>query len=127
MRVREDLRTRLGWGLVYEIVTLDDADKPAALIGYARQRGFHLSDEVVRYLLAHGRRDMTTLLATLVALDRRSLSAKRPITVPLLRALGCSAKSASMIPAETRRAPNRVRRPFVAVVTSLSTVPTRER
>lgn len=86
MRVREDLRTRLGWGLVYEIVTLDDADKPAALIGYARQRGFHLSDEVVRYLLAHGRRDMTTLLATLVALDRHSLSAKRPITVPLLRA-----------------------------------------
>ena len=29
---------------------------------------------------------MTTLLATLEALDRKSLAAKRPITLPLLRA-----------------------------------------
>ena len=84
--LREDLRTRLGWGLVFELHPLADADKPAALLAYARQRGFALSDDVVRYLLAHGRRDMTTLLATLAALDRHSLSAKRPITVPMLRA-----------------------------------------
>ena len=40
---------------------------------------------MIAYLLAHGRRDMTTLIATLAALDRYSLAAKRPITVPLLR------------------------------------------
>ena len=85
MSLREDLRTRLGWGLVYEIAPLADADKPAALAGYARQRGFDLSDEVVRYLLAHGRRDMTTLLSTLAALDRHSLATKRPVTVPMVR------------------------------------------
>jgi len=83
--VREDVRTRLGWGLVYEVVPLTDAEKPAALADYARRRGFALSDEVIRYLLAHGRRDMTTLCATLAALDRHSLSTKRAITVPLLR------------------------------------------
>lgn len=86
MSVREDLRTRLGWGLVYEIVPLADDDKPAALVAYARQRGFSLAPDVVRYLLVHGRRDMTTLLATLAALDRHSLAIKRPITVPMLRA-----------------------------------------
>ena len=85
MALREDLRTRLGWGLVYEIVPLADADKPAALVAYAHQRGFSLSAEVVRYLLVHGRRDMTTLLATLAALDRHSLSTMRPVTVPMLR------------------------------------------
>jgi len=83
--LREDLRTRLGWGLVYELVPLADADKPAALAAYARQRGFTLADEVIRYLLAHSRRDMTALLAALAALDRHSLATKRPITVPMLR------------------------------------------
>jgi DnaA family protein len=83
--VREDLRTRLGWGLVYEIVPLADDDKPAALVGYARRRGFAVPDDVIRYLLAHGRRDMSALLGALAALDRHSLSSRRPITVPMLR------------------------------------------
>ncbi len=85
MALREDLRTRLGWGLVYEIAPLADADKPAALLAYARQRGFGLPDDVIGYLLAHARRDMPTLLRTLASLDRHSLAAKRPITVPLVR------------------------------------------
>jgi DnaA family protein len=83
--LRADLRTRLGWGLVYEIVPLADADKPSALAAYARGRGFRLADEVIDYLLAHGRRDMATLLGVLAALDRHSLATKRPITVPMLR------------------------------------------
>ena len=83
--LREDLRTRLGWGLVYEVLPLADEDKPAALAGYARQRGFELSPDVIDYLLRHGRRDMGSLLAAVAALDRLSLAAKRPITVPVLR------------------------------------------
>ncbi len=83
--LREDLRTRLGWGAVRELVPLTDAEKPAALVAWARQRGFGLGAEVIAYLLAHGRRDMTALLATLEALDRRSLATKRPITIPMLR------------------------------------------
>lgn len=85
LSVREDLRTRLGWGLVYEIVPLADADKPAALAAYARERGFDLPEEVIGYLLAHGRRDMGSLVSTLAALDRHSLAVKRPVTLPLLR------------------------------------------
>ena len=68
-----------------ELMPLADGDKPAALVDYARRRGFTLADEVIRYLLVHGRRDMTALCATLAALDRHSLATKRPITVPLLR------------------------------------------
>ena len=85
LSLRDDLRTRLALGLVLEIVALADADKPQALAAYARERGFRLSDEVIEYLLAHGRRDMPSLVATLAALDRLSLATKRGITVPLLR------------------------------------------
>ena len=83
--LRPDLRTRLGHGLVFEVLALEDAAKPAALARYAAARGFRLDHEVIAYLLAHYPRDMTSLMRALAALDRRSLAAKRPITVPFVR------------------------------------------
>ncbi|HVN33923.1 MAG TPA: DnaA regulatory inactivator Hda [Casimicrobiaceae bacterium] len=83
--LREDLRTRLGWGLVFEVNPLVDAEKAAALAAFAAQRGLPIGEDVISYLLARGRRDMPALLATLAALDRHSLASRRPITVPLLR------------------------------------------
>jgi DnaA family protein len=85
LTLREDVRTRLGWGLVFEVVPLADRDKPAALAAFARERGFALPDDVIAYLLAHGRRDMASLVGAVAALDRYALSTKRPLTVPLLR------------------------------------------
>jgi len=85
LALRNDLRSRLGAGLVYEVIPLADGDKPAALVTYARSRGIDLPDDVIAYLLSHGRRDMPSLMATLDALDRESLVTKRPITIPLLR------------------------------------------
>lgn len=85
--LRDDLRTRIGWGLVLELKPLAEADKPAALAAYAAQQGFRLSDEVVAFMLSHVRRDMGTLLSMLRVLDRHSLSTKRPVTVPLVREL----------------------------------------
>ena len=85
--LRDDLRTRAGWGLVLELKPLADADKPAALAAFAVEHGFRLSNEVIGFLLSHVRRDMGTLLSTLRALDRYSLSTKRPVTVPLVREL----------------------------------------
>jgi DnaA family protein len=84
--LREDLRTRLGWGLVYEVQPLSDEAKPAALAAFARQRGFRLADDAIAYLLAHGRRDMASLVRSLLALDAHSLARQRPISVPLIRA-----------------------------------------
>lgn len=83
--VRDDLRTRLGWGLVFEIVPLSDADKQAALAAFARARGLDLSADAIAYLLVHGQRDMASLVQALIALDRHSLALKRPVTVPLIR------------------------------------------
>jgi DnaA family protein len=83
--VREDLATRLAWGLVYEVHALTDADKTFAMSAHAKARGFVLSDDVVDYLLRHAPRDLTTLMAIIDALDRHSLEARRQITLPLVR------------------------------------------
>ncbi|GAB4122954.1 MAG: DnaA regulatory inactivator Hda [Sideroxydans sp.] len=85
MVLREDLRTRLGWGLVYQVHALDDIEKAQALRQHARARGFVLSPEVVTYLLRHGRRDLPSLLALLDALDEHCLRLQRPASVPLLK------------------------------------------
>jgi DnaA family protein len=85
--LRPDVVTRLGWGLVYQVQGLSDAEKAEALKGHARQLGFDLPNDAADYLLKHWRRDLPSLLAAVDALDRYSLEHKRPVTVPLLRQL----------------------------------------
>src|SRR5688572_12149895 len=87
LKLREDLVTRLAWGLVYQVHALTDEEKARALADYASGRGFRLLPEVCDYLLTRSSRDLSSLLATLDALDRYSLETKRPVTVPLAREL----------------------------------------
>ena len=85
--LRDDLKSRLCWGLVYQIHGLTDEEKIDALTEHARSRGFTLSQGVLPYLITHYRRDMHSLSSMLDALDRYSLQTKRIITLPLLHDL----------------------------------------
>ena len=85
LHLRDDLRTRLGWGLVYQVHGLSDDEKAQALERHAEARGLILPHEVTQYLLRHGRRDLPALLATLDALDAHCLRLKRGASVPLLK------------------------------------------
>ena len=87
LALREDLRSRLGWGLVYQVKPLSDAEKALYLHSEAQRRGLRLSDEVVWYLLTHVRRDLHSLTALLDRLDRTSLEQRRPVSLPLVREL----------------------------------------
>jgi DnaA family protein len=87
MGLRDDLATRLAWGLVYQLHPLNDAEKSLALKNHAKERGIRLPNEVVDYCLRYLRRDLSTLMATLDALDEWSLTTKKPVTVPMLRQL----------------------------------------
>jgi DnaA family protein len=87
LRLRPELVTRLGWGLVYQVQGLSDDEKALALKRHAASRSFDLPDAVIDYLLRHLGRDLPSLMSVLDALDRHSLEAKRPITLPLLREL----------------------------------------
>ncbi|CAG4886512.1 DnaA regulatory inactivator Hda [Paraburkholderia saeva] len=102
LAVREDLRTRLGWGLVFHLAPLPDEGKAAVLKYAARERGIALADDVPAYLLTHFRRDMPSLMALLDALDRFSLEQKRAVTLPLLRTMLASPESG----ADPRTAPS---------------------
>jgi DnaA family protein len=85
LALREDLRTRLGSGLIYRLQALTDAEQIDAIKAQAAARGLRLPAEALDYLFARAPRDMRSLSAFLTALDRYSLEHKRPITLPLLR------------------------------------------
>lgn len=85
LALRDDLRTRIGWGLVFEVKALSDEEKLAALHAHAAKRQLAVGDDVFRYLLTHWRRDLPSLIAMLDMLDRYSLALRRPITVPLVK------------------------------------------
>jgi DnaA family protein len=112
LAVREDLRTRLGWGLVFHLAPLPDEGKAAVLKHAARERGIALADDVPAYLLTHFRRDMPSLMALLDALDRFSLEQKRAVTLPLLRTMLASPagteelRTATVSPASSKIGPH---------------------
>ena len=87
MHLRDDLATRLAWGLVYQLHPLNDAEKTAALQSHAKERGMKLPDEVTDYCLRNLRRDLPNLMSVLDALDEWSLTEKKPVTVPMLKKL----------------------------------------
>lgn len=83
--LRDDLRSRLGWGAVYALQPLDDVRTRRVLVREAARRGFTLADEVVDYLLHRFSRDLPSLMRLLDELDGFALARKRAVTVPLLR------------------------------------------
>lgn len=87
MGLRNDLATRLAWGLVYQLQPLSDDEKATALRTHARARGMQLPDEVIAYCLRHLRRDLPSLMSVLDALDEWSLTHQKPVTVYMLKKL----------------------------------------
>lgn len=80
-----DLRSRFGWGPVFQLRPLDDDGRLAALQARATACGFELPDETGWYLLARHARDMHALMRMLETLDVASLSAQRRLTIPFVR------------------------------------------
>jgi DnaA family protein len=87
LAMREDLRTRLGSGLVYRLLPLSEAEKETAMQRRAAALGLALPAGALGYLLARCPRDLGTLLSVIDALDRFTLERRRPVTMPLLREL----------------------------------------
>jgi DnaA family protein len=85
--LRDDLRSRLGWGLVFQIEPLQDEEVRAVLVHEAARRGMALNEDVVRYLQTRFSRDLASLMRLLDRLDRYALARQRGVTVPLLKAM----------------------------------------
>ncbi len=97
LALREDLRTRLGWGHVFALRPLPEADTRAALRREADHRGIFLSDEVMNHVLTHFPRDLSHLMRLLDRLDDYALAQGRRVTVPLLRQM---LQEAPLVPTE---------------------------
>ena len=82
---RDDLRSRLAWGLAYPVHRLDDDAKDAALARRAHGHGYPLTPDVRRYLMTHFSRDLGSLMRMVDALDRHAREHRRVVTVPLIR------------------------------------------
>ena len=81
-----DLASRLSWGMVYQLEPLEDEEKVQALLLRARHRGLNLTDDVSRFVLTRGPRDMAGLFEVLEQLDQASLRAQRKLTIPFVKA-----------------------------------------
>ena len=85
LRLREDLRSRIGWGNVFHLKRLGEAELRAVLRQQADARGMHLGDDVMDYMLKRSARDLGSLVALLERLDRHALRTRRALTIPLLK------------------------------------------
>jgi DnaA family protein len=87
LKLRDDLRSRLGWGHVYALQVLNDSERRAVLRQEADSRGLFLSDDVMTYMLTRFSRDLSSLMSLLDHLDQFALQTQRAITIPLIKSM----------------------------------------
>jgi DnaA family protein len=87
LALREDLRTRLGWGHIFQLQVLSEPERRAVLRQQADDRGVFLSDEVMDFMLNRFSRDLSSLIQLLDQLDGYALQTQRAITIPLIKAM----------------------------------------
>ncbi|MEO5670045.1 MAG: DnaA regulatory inactivator Hda [Ramlibacter sp.] len=87
LQLREDLRTRLGWGHVFQLQVLTEPERRAVLRQAADARGVFLGDEVMDFMLTRFSRDLGSLMHLLEHLDGYALQTKRAITIPLIKSM----------------------------------------
>jgi DnaA-homolog protein len=87
MKLRDDLRSRLGWGHVFQLHVPNEVERREVLKTEAAARGVTLSADVVDYMLKRFSRDLASLMQLLDMLDEFALRNKRAITIPLLKTM----------------------------------------
>ena len=87
LQLRDDLRSRLGWGHVFALQPLTELERRAVLRKEAESRGVVLSDEAMDFILSRFSRDLGSLMQLLDQLDAYALQTQRVITIPLIKSM----------------------------------------
>lgn len=82
-----DLRSRLSWGLTFQVQPLSDEQKTDWLIWKARRRGLTLEPDVAAFLINRVARSMKALVDAFEALDHHSLAEQRRLTIPFVKSV----------------------------------------
>ncbi len=87
LQLRDDLRTRLGWGHVFQLHLLGEPERRAVLRQAADARGVFLGDDVMDFMLTRFSRDLGSLMELLDLIDGYALQTKRAITIPMIKSM----------------------------------------
>jgi DnaA family protein len=87
LKLRDDLRSRLGWGHIFNLHTLSEPERRSVLRQAADARGVFLSDDVMDFMLTRFSRDLGSLMELLDLLDGYALQTQRAITIPLIKSM----------------------------------------
>ena len=87
LKLRDDLRTRLGWGPVFALHLLGESERREVLRANAQARGVDLSDEVMDFMLTRFSRDLGSLMELLDLMDGYALQTQRAVTIPLIKTM----------------------------------------
>ncbi|WP_296507833.1 DnaA regulatory inactivator Hda [Rhodoferax sp.] len=87
LKLRDDLRTRLGWGHIFSLQLLSEPERRSVLRQAADARGVFLSDDVMDFMLSRFSRDLGSLMELLDLMDGYALQTQRAITIPLIKSM----------------------------------------
>ena len=87
LQLRDDLRSRLGWGHVFQLHVLGESERRSVLRQAADDRGVFLGEDVMDFMLNRFSRDLGSLMELLEHLDGYALQTKRAITIPLIKSM----------------------------------------
>lgn len=82
-----DLKSRLSWGLAFQVQPLSDEQKMDWLIWKARRRGLTLEPDVAAFLINRVARSMNVLVEAFDRLDQHSLAEQRRLTIPFVKSV----------------------------------------
>jgi DnaA family protein len=84
-----DLVSRLTWGTVFQLANRSDEDLGNIIQFRLENRGLETTSESIKFLLTRVDRDLGNLMMIVNELDKKSLQAKRKLTIPFMKqALG---------------------------------------
>ena len=87
LKLRDDLRSRLGWGHIFQLQVLSEPERRTVLRQAADARGVFLGEEVMDFMLSRFSRDLGHLMELLDLIDGYALQTKRGITIPLIKSM----------------------------------------
>lgn len=80
-----DLVSRLNWGTVFKVKSLDDKVLKGVISQKLAAKGLEPSNEVLAFLITRLSRDVKELVKVIETLDKKSLEAKRKLTIPFVK------------------------------------------
>jgi DnaA-homolog protein len=80
-----DLRSRLSWGVVFQLGLCDDEVRQEILAFRAARRGLSMPPEVANYIITRAPRSLSALLDLLEQLDNASLVEQRSLSIPFVK------------------------------------------